>query len=41
MEIASLAELEVEDKRWDDLGVQLAQAVLAVVHGPLPKEIVY
>ena len=35
VETASLAELEVEDKRWDDLGVQLVQAVLAVVNGPL------
>ena len=38
VESASLAELEVTDKRWTDLDVQLAQAVLAVVNGPLLKE---
>ena len=41
MESASLVDLEVTDKRWDDLDVQLAQAVLAVANGPLLKEIVY
>ena len=34
-----LAELEVPDKRWDDLDVVLSQAVFAIVTGPLRKEI--
>ena len=41
VEIACLAELEVEDKHWDELNVQLAQAVLAVAIGPLLKGILY
>ena len=35
VEIATLAELEVQDKRGDDLDFQLAQAMLKVVNGPL------
>ena len=41
VEIATLAEFEVHDKRWDDLDVQLAQAVLNLVNSPLLKELVY
>ena len=38
VEKKSLAELEAPSKRWDDLDAVLAQAVAAVVTGPLKKD---
>ena len=37
----NLADLEVSDKRWDDLDVALAEAVFKVVNNYLMKEILY
>ena len=39
VEKATLAELEVPDKRWDDLDVVLSQAVVGIVTGPLHREL--
>ena len=36
-----VADLEVSDKRWDDLDVALAEAILKVVSNSLLKEILY
>ena len=36
-----LADLEVSDKRWDDLDVALAEAILKVVSGSLLKDVLY
>ena len=35
----NVADLEVSDKRWDDLDVALAEAVFKVVDNSLTKEI--
>ena len=40
VEHATLAELEIPDKRWDDLDIMLSQVVVAIINGPLRKEIV-
>ena len=39
VERASLEELEVSDRRWEDLDILLAQAVSAVAVGSLQKEL--
>ena len=35
----NFADLEVSDKRWDDLDVALAEAILTVVSGSLVKDV--
>ena len=35
----TIADLEVFDKRWDDLDIALAEAVLKIVSGSLLKDI--
>ena len=37
----NFADLEASDKRWDDLDVVLAEAILKVVNSSLLKEILY